>query len=434
VLRRHGRRSLIAMKRKLGKQTADMGKPDLSPYRWVIEILLVLALFSRVFAWLAPAPILGPIIRSLNLTLSQAGLLISVIALCIGIFSMLGAVVMERLGARGAMLTGVWVLAVGEIVSGYCTTFPVLLACRVVEGVGCGMTIGPPGAFLMQWFGEHEWPYINMANAVCASMAITAVFSTTAPIFVALGSSWMLVLRYYGLGCASVALLWTILGRERSSPLVEIAATTGAQPSSVISEVIRMRDVILLAIAMFGQLWSFQLYTAFLPQYFHAYRGLGLTEASALTAVLPTAGMFASLLGGLGTGFTGLRKPFLWPVAICTLIGCAGAVLVPDLIIVRLALVLIGIGVGASGAAIPTLVMELPGMTPEKMGTALAFVWSVAYSGAFVSPFLGGAIAGAIGLKVVMLSSLAFLLMQIVAFYLLPETGPGRAQVRVAAA
>jgi MFS family permease len=78
--------------------------------------------------------------------------------------------------------------------------------------------------------------------------------------------------------------------------------------------------------------------------------------------------------------------------------------------------------------------MELPGMTPEKMGTALAFVWSVAYAGAFVSPFLGGAIAGALGLKVVMLSSLFFLLMQVVAFYLLPETGPGRARVRAAAA
>lgn len=410
------------------------GSKDLSPYRWIIEILLVLTLFGQTSAMLAPAPILSPIIKSLNITLGQAGLIISVIALCIGIFSMLGALVMERLGARGAMLTGIWVLAVGEILSGYTTTFPALLACRVIEGVGYGITIGPPGAFLMQWFGENEWPYINTVNAVGAYVGITALFSITVPMFVALGSSWMLVLRYYGFGCAGVALLWTILGRERRNPRVEAAATTRAARTSLIGEVIRMHDVILVAIGLFAVMWVFQLYTAFLPQFFREYRGLGLSEASAMTAVLPTAGMFAALFGGLGTGFTGLRKPFLWPVAICMLVGCVGAVTFPDPARIKLSLVLVGIGAVGWGSALATLVMELPGMTPEKTGTALAFVWSFGFAGAFLSPFLGGAIAETTGLRPVMLVSLVFQLVLIGAFYLLPETGPGRARVRVAAA
>jgi len=36
----------------------------LSPYRWVIELLLFLALFSQALTWLAPAAVLAPIIRS----------------------------------------------------------------------------------------------------------------------------------------------------------------------------------------------------------------------------------------------------------------------------------------------------------------------------------------------------------------------------------
>jgi MFS family permease len=407
----------------------------LSPYRWVIEMLAVTALFAQTSALLAPAPILGPMIKAMHITLGQAGLIISIISLCIGIFSMLGAVVMERLGARGAMLAGIWVLAVGEILSGFCTTFAALMACRVIEGLGYGITIGPPGAFLMQWFGEKEWPYIHMINAVGAYIGITFIFSITVPMFVGLGSSWMLVLRYYGFGCAGVALLWTLLGHERKNPLYEAAMSKKVERRpSLIGEVIRMRDIVLLAIALFGVMWVFQLYTAFLPQYFREYRGLDLSEASALTAVLPTAGMFAALLGGLGTGFTGLRKPFLWPLAACALFGCFGAVTLPEPWMIKLSLVFVGIGTAGWGAAFSTLVMELPGMTPEKAGTALSFVWSVGYAGAFVAPFLGGAIAGSTGLRAVMLASLILEVTTVGAFYLLPETGPGRARVEVATA
>ena len=77
--------------------------------------------------------------------------------------------------------------------------------------------------------------------------------------------------------------------------------------------------------------------------------------------------------------------------------------MLPDPMLIRASLVLVGIGAAGSLAAITTLVMELPGMTPEKMGTGLALVWSVGYAGAFISPFLGGAMAETMGLRAVML-------------------------------
>jgi MFS family permease len=97
-------------------------------------------------------------------------------------------------------------------------------------------------------------------------------------------------------------------------------------------------------------------------------------------------------------------------------------------------LVLVGIGSAGSLAAITTLLMELPGMTPAKMGTGLAFMWSVGYVGAFVAPFLGGALAAHYGLKTVMLGFLAFQFLPIVMMYLLPETGPGRTRYEIAPA
>jgi len=130
----------------------------------------------------------------------------------------------------------------------------------------------------------------------------------------------------------------------------------------------------------------------------------------------------------------GLRKPFLWPVAVATLIGCLGAVMLPSMGGIRLSLVLIGIGSAGSLAALSTLLMELPGMTPAKVGGSFAFVWSVGYAGAFVSPFLGGALAASFGLRAVMLGFLIFQFLPIVCMYLLPETGRGRARTVLATA
>jgi MFS family permease len=389
-------------------------------------------LIVQVMAWLAPAPILAPMIKSLGIGLSDAGLIISVIALCIAIFSFLGAVIIERLGTLRALLVGIWLLGLAEIASGYSPNFAIMLLCRIVEGVGYGIIIGPPAALVMQWFGEREWPYVNMVNAVCAYLGITLVFAVTPSVYYAVGSSWHRVLTSYGLIAVTIAILWTVFGRERETARATLAH--GERGPSNLPEVMRMRGVILMAIALFGGLWVFQLYTAFLPEFFRVERGLNLNEAAKLTAVLPFAGIFAAAVGGIGTGVVGLRRPFLWPMAVLTLIGCLGAVLLPAIDLVRLSLVLVGIGASAGLAATGTLMMELPGMTPAKMGSAFAVIWAVGYAGAFISPFLGGALAPLMGLRNVMIVFLAFELLPITAMYLLPETGPGRRSIPIATA
>jgi MFS transporter, CP family, cyanate transporter len=415
-----------------------MSQPNkLSPYRWVIETLLLLLLTAQSFAWLAPAPILQEIRHGLGIELSSAGLIISIIALCIGVFSLLGAVVAERIGPLRALIIGIWLMAIGQVASGYAPDFAALLACRVLEGVGYGLVIAPPGTLTMQWFGEGEWPYINMVNFSFGYVGLTLVFRATPALFAAVGSSWRMTLLWYGVGSAGVALLWTIFGRERRSEIVAPASDAiedAAERGSALMEVAKMRNVLLIAAGLFGGMWVFQIYTAFLPEFFRSYRGMSMAEASMMTQVLPLTGLFAALGGGIGTGMSGLRKPFTWPIAFATLIGCAGALMLPDPTWIRLSLVLVGIGSAGSLAAITTLMMELPGMNPTRVGAALGFVWAIGYFGAFISPFLGGALAAHIGLRTVMLGFLAFQFLPITTMYFLPETGPGRPRYEIAPA
>jgi MFS family permease len=408
-------------------------RAHLSPYRWVIELLLLLLLTVQSLTWLAPAPILDEIKKGLGISLGSAGLIISIIALCIGIFSILGAVVIEKLGALRCLQIGVWLMALGEIASGFVTTFSALLVCRVLEGVGFGMVIAPPGSLTMEWFGESEWPYINMINFAFAYVGLTAVFRITPTLFAAVYPSWQSVLFYYGIATAGVALLWTVLGRQGSPAPVASEVKNPVAGESALVEVMKMRNVVLIAMGLFGGMWVFQLYTAFLPQFFRVFRAMSLAEASLLTQVLPLTGFFAVLAGGFGTALTGLRKPFTWPIAIFTLIGCFGAIELSDPTWVGLSLVLVGIGSAGSLVAITTLMMELPSMTPTRLGAALGFVWAVGYFGAFLSPVVGGKLGASVGLRQVMLGFLAFQLLPVIALYFLPETGRGRAGVQRAA-
>ena len=307
---------------------------------------MLLLLIAQSLAWLAPAPILQEIRNGLGISLSSAGLIISIIALCIGIFSLLGAVVAERIGALRALMIGIWLMAIGQVASGYVPNFAALLACRVLEGVGYGLVIAPPGTLTMQWFGEGEWPYINMINFAFGYVGLTAVFRADAGAVRRgrlVADDLDVVRRRLGGRCAVVDNLRPRASGRSVAP-APVAVEAPAERSSALREVAKMRDVLLIAAGLFGGMWVFQLYTAFLPEFFRTYRGMSMAEASLMTQVLPLTGLFAALGGGIGTGMSGLRKPFTWPIAITTLVGCAGAITFADPLWIRLSLVLVGIG------------------------------------------------------------------------------------------
>ncbi len=394
-----------------------------SSYRWVIEVLLVLALASQTLIWLAPAPILGPIIKDLHIDLSAAGLIISVIALCIAIFALAGAIVAQRIGALRSFIVGVWLLAIGGVLSGYAPGFGALLACRVIEGIGFGVMIAPPATLVMQWFDESHWAYMNMLNAVAPFAGLTAAFAVTGPVYIALGSRWRTVLLAYGLIVTAIAILWTLLGRPHPS---HTEATGHAADAGAMREVLRMRDIRVIAIALASGMWVFQLYSAFLPEFFQTVRGLTLEQAGSLTALIPFAGVFAAAGSGLMGGAIGLRRPFTWPMQVLFGLGCLGSVTFSSVAAIRISLILIGVGSSALLPTLLTMVMELPGMTPTKAGSGLGVVWAAGYTGAFLSPFICGALAGRFGLEAVMVGSLVFALVAIGGFYMVPETGKGR--------
>ncbi|MGH7905885.1 MAG: MFS transporter [Candidatus Binataceae bacterium] len=395
-----------------------------SSYRWVIEVMLFLILMAQAVAWLNPAPILSHIAGSLHLGLGEAGLVVSIVAVCMCVFSLGSGWLSEKFGARNTAVIGVWAMAAGLILAGFAHSFGSLLGCRILQGIGYGLVMAPLATFMMGWFPVGEWAYINMANSSAPFIGFALIFAFYPVVFELTGKSWNLTFEYTGILLGIVAILWTVLGREHESGHAEAGGAHGAVGKSTLSEVIRRRDVQLIAVALWGSVWTFEIYTTFLPIYLHNARGFSLAEGAQLVAILPLTAAFAGIGAGLATALVGLRKPFLWPLQFLMYLGALGAAFLPSPTLVLISMILFGIGTSGPLSATYTTMMELPGMTPVKMGSAFGAVWGVTFAGAFISPFLGGAIADKIGLLPVMIIFACSVLAATFALYLLPETGP----------
>lgn len=392
-----------------------------SPYRWFVELIVALSLVAQIAIWMTPAPLLPQMIPDLNLSMAQAGLTTSIICLCVVAFSLLGSVVTAHLGLKRTLALGLWLLGLGAISTQLVHDYASLMTVRVVQGIGYGIILPLIGGMVMEWFPPREKPYMNMVNAMLLYLGFIVVYKLTVPIF-QLTLSWRLPFLVYGFYALGLALLWSFLGRERS------VASSAPKPrglarSKGLREVLQVKDVWYLSIAYFAGFWSWQILTTFLPTYYVTVRGMGLREASMTVSILPTVGIFAALLGGLGTTWLGLRKPFLWPIQIIYLLGSFGAVVCTGLPM-QVSLALIGVGGAGWLTALFTIPMELPGMTPVKVALATALIRGLGYTNAFLSPIIGGWIAESTGLFTMLFTFCFVGIVPILTTLLVTETGP----------
>jgi MFS family permease len=403
------------------------------PYRWVIEGLLISSLLVQEAIWLAPAPILEPIIKYFNIGLGRAGILISIIALFMGVFAIIGGLAGRQLGIIRSLVAGAWMMGVGGVLSGYATNYWGLFACRAVEGIGFGIVMGPGQALPMQWFPPREWPYINGVNLLCGNISMAVTFAITAPLYYRFGSSWGKTLAFYGALEVGVAILWTIFGRENKSASAAVTVQSADPEPARHLDVLKRPDILLAAAGIFGGVWMTSLHGAFMPQFFHTYRGLTLAQAGRLAAVPTMAAIGGSLLGGVFSGLAGRRKPFTWPLGLVGIACALCAMLIPNYRAIFAFQFMGGLIGSMPWPVVITMTMELDGMTPELAHTALACIWGAAFVGAFFAPLIAGALAQTIGLQASLIIFTLVGLSQL-AFFFMPETARSRELLQVAAA
>ena len=403
----------------LSFEEATVDEQRLSSYRFVIGGLAILLGLSFGLSFFAISPITPLIIEEYGINHSTASLLTSLVSLSHVLFAIPGSMLLGRVGLKKLILLG-WVLVSAPILTFLAESFLVLLALRVLYGVGFALIFPAMGPLAMQWFRSKELPLANGLFLAVASLGIAISTFIVAPMAEAIG--WKVALSLFGGLSLIGALSWLMLGRAQTLK----GAGEAESPPSIkgIWDVLRSRTTLLLAVADAGPFALLTAAVAWLPTFYHEVHGMSLARAGFLMGILSITGFVSLVLASLLSLRVARRRPFL--IIPGFLVGFAGfgSFLLADSVAVYVAVVALGFACWFYLPILMTIPMELPETDSKRVSLIFASIMTLGSVMTFLSPLVVGATTDLLGSYLPGFAIFSVLAWSLgVSGILLPETG-----------
>lgn len=360
------------------------------PYRFLIEVLLFSSYFVFGMSWIGYSPFLKEIQQQFALDYTRTGLVVSAVSFAKIFIPFLAGIMAVRMGVSRAILIGNLCIC-ASLYTPFASDFPMLVASRILFGVGGAIVVTLLGPAVLQWFPRGELALVNGFNYVAVNSGITASLFVTIPLALRLGRTRTLMI--YAAVSAAIAVAWLLFGRDRFPRSRAATASSGA----TYGEIFRMKEAWGLTLAAAGPLCVYLVFNTWLPTFYKESLGLGAAKAAQLTGLANMVGIPSAILGGVLAQRTGRRKPFILISGALTGAAAFGLFLTSNLALLSVSAVVFGIGLFLWVAPLTTLAMELPGMTPQKLAVLNGVFFSVGYLLAFAAPLIAGALRDATG-------------------------------------
>ena len=346
--------------------------------RWPPLVLLLLASMLGPMAGATIMPVLEVMRGDLGVSGTQAGLIITTHGLAIGLSSPVAGWAIDRWGVRWPMAIGLLVYGVAGGMGMAITSFPLLIASRVLFGLGASLMFAATTVALLTLY-EDEF-----RNRVMGWR--TSATSLGGPMFALLGGalgtffSWHAVFAVYLVGIPLGLITLAIMPKARKAERIE-------QDKTPIMQVLR-RPALLGVYAFILALWI-MIYgvTVFMPQ---RMAELGVHEPIQVSMYMAVMGI-SSVTIGLVYPWLKARASYLALLRFSMLaMGIAFLILgtATRPILLAPAMIFMGFGMAVVFSALSIVISELvPG---SVLGRATAISSSVTFLGQFFSPLLLG--------------------------------------------
>jgi cyanate permease len=392
-----------------------------SNYKYVIEIIIIGVLLSVGIIWVAPGPLFTFIMKDYGIDRATVGLTTSIVSLVMAVSCVLSGILANRLGLKKTFAIGAFLLA-SSVLTPFASNIAELLVIRFLFAAGVALTFPVMSGIVMQWFSAKQIPVINGLNLSMTSAGNTVALFVT--VLLAGIFNWQITLAFYGIFALAFALMWLIFGREKKLDVP--ASDIPSAPVSInIGSVLKQKNTLLIGLSVAGPFILFSAISSWLPTYFNQVFGIPLSAASSITGLFTLFGIPASILGGILPMRVGLRKPFLIIPGLLIGFASMGTFLFNNLPVIYISIAVFGVCSIIFQPAVITLVMELPGMTPQRASIVIAMSWALGNVAGFTGPLIVGFSADMIGSYVPGLLICSFLSWSLfIGGLLLPETGP----------
>jgi cyanate permease len=396
-----------------------------SPHRYVIEVILFLTYALFGVSWMAVAPLAKDLMVFFQVGVTEFSYLGTVVTIAKVIAPLATGALALRVGLRRTLLIGSALICL-VLAGPLSPTFPAFVGSRFLFGLGGAVVVTVIGPIVMQWFPKEELPGINAWNGVAVNTGIALTMYLTPPLA---GSSlgWRGTLLLFGALNVAMLVAWALFGREPESAAGAGAAK--AQEASPVRymDVWRLKETWLASLAFTGAVALYLSFSYWLPSFYMETLHMERAAAAQYSGIVNLAGIPSAIFFGYLTKKLGVRRPFLLVGGAITGVVAFGMFLFSSPAIIMASAVLLGISLFIPTAAIATLLMELPGVTPKHVSLMMGTMFSFCYVISAFAPNLVAFLRARTGSFVpgfVILTVFSWVIFASGLF--LPETGPGR--------
>jgi predicted MFS family arabinose efflux permease len=342
--------------------------------------------FNAVYVGIVMAPVLTQIAAEFNITTGTAGLVVAaygapgiVVAVLTGPYS-------DRFGRKRFLVTGSLIMGVFTLLSAFATSFAVLVAMRIIAGIGGSVIFPNTTATVGDNFSYRDRG--AAMGTVIGLNTMAAVIGVPLAGILAEATTWRVSVGLVGALsiAAAILLLWKF--RPAQTPLSE------SRIRDMYRSIVTNRSALgAIGSSFLGALYWFT-WATYIVVFFENAFGLSQGVASILALTQGLGVLFGSQLGGRLGGRIGHKPIVAGSVAISGVLLLLQTNLPLPLPATAVLNLLLSAVIGARFASNTTLLTE---QVPEARGTLLAISASVTSASIVVGAAVGGLLIDGLG-------------------------------------
>jgi predicted MFS family arabinose efflux permease len=290
------------------------------PYAWVILAVVYFASVVSPFNQFKVPPLMPVLMQTFHVDLTQAGLLMSVIAMIGLVLALPTGIILQRLGPKVALLSALGLMAIGAMIGALSNSFASLLVSRFVEGLGMGLMGVTAPATIAMWFPPERQGTPMGIWATWVPIGSVFVYNLSPMLAASLGwkSVW-----WAGMGFA--VMMMVIAGFLITRPPVQGQVNPQGSASPSLKQVLSNRSIWLLALSFACMNLTMVSLATYYPTFLSEVRGYALGQAAFVSSIAtlvvlfsaPAAGWLSDRIGSrrlvFSLPFLGVAVLFLFP-------------------------------------------------------------------------------------------------------------------------
>ncbi|MCL6479426.1 MAG: MFS transporter [Peptococcaceae bacterium] len=274
-------------------------------FRWFVMAAMFVITFAQAIVLISPAPLVGVVSKMLGVSVGQAtGATMGAFTIIVALIAITCGPLMDKLGIARVYIVSVAFMLVGSVLMPVIgTSFGGLVACRIIQAVGAGFTMGSIALLAAEWFPVKERSLVTGLQGASQAIGFAVGFAVIPGSFAKSGNlQGSLALAAIFVGISAIFVLIVLFGPK---PPVRDAVKGGEAPVSTGLFKAALSTPVTWVAIIGGALmsWVYMAFNDLTPGYLAIEPPVGLGYGPVGAGQLMIGAQISFMIGAAASGF-----------------------------------------------------------------------------------------------------------------------------------